>query len=263
LYIPAIICLISIFEQLEKMPLPILLKKDAILESVLEIRFDTKELPEVIIGYLINNDAWKGYLRGRTPIADLPATIRWSQPDLRYQPILELRDQTGHKSIKIGERVISFHKLKPYSGWNQFSHDLSEVTKHLFSKLEDIQIERLGLRYINSLNKQDHGIQHPSELNIKVTIQDHEINEHFNFNYSHQHDEDFISLARIATPDFVEGNLPDGSTVYVDIDIFTPSDFRTNDQQRVLDWVENAHTIEKEIFFRLIPQNKLQPIVEK
>lgn len=245
------------------MPLPQRLKKDAILEALLEIRFETNELPELIVGYLIQNEAWKGFSRTRTPIADLPTTIRWSQADLRYQPILELRDAEGEKSIKIGERVISFHKLAPYNGWEEFSKELSQMVRHLFSKFETVKIERLGLRYINALRRDIHEIEQASDLNVNVAVNNSKIFEHFNLNYSVQHKDDLMSLSRIATPDYVEGKLPDNTSVYVDIDVFTLPGFEADSSAKVIEWVEEAHLLEKKIFFQFIPEEKLKKMVEK
>jgi len=245
------------------MKLPAKIKKDAILEALVEIRFDTGELPELIVGYLINYDPWRKYQRSRTPIADLPATIRWSQPDLRYQPILELKSNDGKVSVKIGERVLSFHRSHEYPGWEGFSKEVSEVLEHLFSKFDGVKIERLGLRYLNSLNADDHFISHAGELNINVSIQEVPITEKFNFNYGQEHGVDFKSLTKIATPDFVEGNLPKNSSAYVDIDVFSSAGYSTQDKEEVMKWIEKAHDIEKKIFFQLIPDEKVDQLVSE
>ena len=50
--------------------LPKKLKKDAILESLFEIQFDTSEIQEVLIGRISSADIWKKFTTNRLPIAN-------------------------------------------------------------------------------------------------------------------------------------------------------------------------------------------------
>ena len=43
----------------------------------------------------------------------------------------------------------------------------------------------------------------------------------------------------------------DGSTAFIDVDVYTGEDYATNDIQAVKDWIELAHEHEKAQFFRV------------
>jgi uncharacterized protein (TIGR04255 family) len=49
----------------------------------------------------------------------------------------------------------------------------------------------------------------------------------------------------------------------VDVDVFTPTSFRTTDSARVKTWLNEAHTIEKALFFRLFSEDWIERMEEK
>jgi uncharacterized protein (TIGR04255 family) len=59
------------------------------------------------------------------------------------------------------------------------------------------------------------------------------------------------------------GSLPANTSVYVDVDVFSKEGFGTKEQVIVKDWVEVAHTKEKEQFFRLLTKTTIESFKEK
>jgi hypothetical protein len=66
--------------------LPKKLKVDAILEAVLDIRFepDPSLVSEVIIGRFADVAELRGFRQARLPTADIPAPMRRANPDLKF-----------------------------------------------------------------------------------------------------------------------------------------------------------------------------------
>ena len=100
--------------------LPALLYPDAILEALVEVRFDSKEIAEVVVGRLIDSPIWDTYQQSRTAIADIPQPIRESDQNLRFQPTIELRRPDGLRAVKIGGHMLSYHVMTKYPGWAVF-----------------------------------------------------------------------------------------------------------------------------------------------
>src|SRR5215831_19443967 len=137
------------------MPLPKKLKKDAILEAICELRFETGELDELVVGRLSENAPWESFTRIRLPLSDFPPPLRKADANLRYQPLVELRDPNSPRLVKIGSNVISAHVMAPYCGWTAYRPHLYEVLNVLFKKFQ-VRLQRIGLRYINAITPRDH-----------------------------------------------------------------------------------------------------------
>lgn len=248
---------------MEAPPYPEKLKQDAILEAILEIRFESKEVPEIIIGRLTDYEPWREFTRFSTPFASIPTQIRMSNPDMRFKPLVDIKEEKGCRNIKIGPNIISFHNLKPYLGWDGFYKEISEIINSLFDKISGVSVRRIGLRYINALEKEKHFIESMSDLNLDVKINDENISTSFNFNYKSKPEENFNCLTRVATPDLVGGDLPKTTTAYIDIDVFTVENYSTTESKQVLDWVKKARHHKNEAFFKLLPQDVIEKIKEE
>ena len=139
-------------QDINEMPnLPKKLKQDDIVEALLEIRFEHQIVAEVVVGKLAAADAWSGYQALRLPVAELPVGVREADPNLRYQPIMQLQRPTPGEIIKVGPRVLSMHVLSPYPGWDVFQDRLSTMVAQLFQAVPTPYISRLGLKYVNAM----------------------------------------------------------------------------------------------------------------
>lgn len=248
------------------LPLPIKLKKDAIAEAICEIRFDSaesKEVPELVVGRLADHDKWHSFRKNRLPVSDIPAPIRQQDPTLRNQPMLELRDDAAAQLVKIGSNVISFHQLAPYPGWELFKPELHEVLDLVHAVLDAFRVVRLGFRYVNLLNETDHKISDITALNYSIDVAGAPLKPPLNLNYQSSYGEHHTALVRIASPEFVSGNVADPFSALVDIDVFTPSDFSADGADVAKAWVERAHEVEKTEFFKLFTPEILEELVEE
>ena len=244
-------------------PIPEKLKNDAIVEAIFEIRFSMSTIPEMLIGRISEYAPWKDFKQASLPISQIPAALRQVDPNLRYQPIFALTDEYEKRAVRIGRNVISYSRGMPYVGWKVFKTELDEVINVVFEKAGELHVERLGLRYLNALRFDLHGIQSISDLNLKLDIAERRIAGSVNVNVTTDGTGDLACTVRIATPDFVQGIIPPGTSVYVDVDVFTNSiGFETTNQEFVRDWIERAHSKEKTQFFQLLTESTIESLRE-
>lgn len=240
--------------------LPTKLKQDTIAEALFEIRFEHGSLPEIAVGKLAGTAAWAGMAQSRLPLGDLPQQIRDMQPDMRYQAILQLSSDDG-LIIKIGPRVISAHVLAPYPGWPAFGPKLGEMVRALFDACPGPNIQRLGLRYINAVQRA-HGLSSLWDLNINFEVTGARPSGELAASYRTALPSGNIAQVGLATREFINGGVPEDTVGAVDIDIWTASAPGTISIENVLEWLEAAHAAEKETFFALWPTAVIEKLRE-
>lgn len=246
--------------------LPKKLKADSIAEALLEIRFECEEsgsLPEIVVGKLAEFDAWRSFQRIRLPISDIPVSIRLLDPNLKNQPVLELREKDGPRLVKIGVNVFSFHHLVPYPSWDRFRPELYNAVEFLFGSFQEFRATRLGFRYVNAFTEATHGVKDVKQLNYSITVAGDDLVAPQNLNYRLPRSDQHNILVRIASPEFVSGPIKSKCHVLLDLDVYTPDGWETNDLENARDWIEDAHTYEKEEFFNLFTEKMKQRLVEE
>lgn len=159
--------------------------------------------------------------------------------------------------------MLSLHNLKIYKGWHTgFRDDLTDMVRHLFDRVHSPRVTRIGLRYLNALTPNKHSISSASDLQISLLVAGAVVADNFNVNYREMTHR-FHAVTRISTPDFVQGRIPADLSVFVDVDVYTPDELDYSCVGSVLEWLDDAHDVEKGAFFRLIPQPILDRIVEE
>lgn len=232
------------------------LEPDAILEALVEVRFESPDLPEVVVGRLTDAAHWSTYQQSRLPVADVPQTIRESDLDFRYQPIIELRRPDGLRAARIGGRVVSYHVTNSYPGWAVFQHEIQEVLADITMKIRGINFIRIGVRYINAFTADRHFISGVGDTKLSMELDGSRILGSFNLNYKREH-EKHVVMVRLATPDLIAGAIPPGVSLLCDIDINTSGAYLPGSLAAAMAWVEEAHDMEKEEFFRLLPEKTI------
>lgn len=134
---------------------PTKLKKDGIIEALFEVRFATSIIPEMFVGRLAADIASMAPQMAleRMPIADLPAPMRRADPNLAYQPTLQLKSTAGLRVGRVGDNVVSWHLLAPYAGWAVFKPEILQLLERTKKSIDDIRIARAGFRYLNFLGE--------------------------------------------------------------------------------------------------------------
>jgi uncharacterized protein (TIGR04255 family) len=236
--------------------LPKKLKDDAIVEVAFEIRFDAEAIvPEVALGRLADTPDWHGFSQRRLPTADLPPAVRRADPNLRHLATIELVAPNGDRRVGIGPQNLSFTRAAPYPGWDgKFGVEVEGIVDILFKTIPKPAVTRLGLRYVNALRSTLHGIAGIESLNLRVSLGPEVLTQKLNLNYTVPVLTDSSCTVRIASADLAGGNIPEGTTVIADLDVYTNDGYSTGDSAKVKAWCADAHDAEKLLFFRLLNQ---------
>lgn len=238
-----------------KKPLPKKLTNDAIIEAVFEVRFqnDASMTYEILSGSTATREKWASFRQIKDPLGEIPETIRRTQKELRYKPLIELVSQDGATSIRIGPQVLAYSRRGIYPGWDEnFGPELEDVINHLFDKLPEIKVTRLGLRYINALRSDLHEISNIDDIAIDISVAGKQISNGWNINFKTGVDDEFETMQRLASADIAVGAIPENASIIVDIDVYTPDGFSTRDSVKVQSWVVEAHEKEKCCFFDVL-----------
>jgi uncharacterized protein (TIGR04255 family) len=244
--------------------IPNKLKDDAIVEAVCQLRFSTSEIGEVVVGRLSDFPEANTYRQERLPASDVPGSLRSADPEFKFQPLLQLSGQGG-KLVRIGEQVLSTHAVgvSAYPGWSVFKPRLATVFSQLFdSKMRDVRVENVTLRYINAMTKERHFIAAPNNLRLAVTVADATFSGPVNLNFFETPTKEHVITTRIADVHFVQGQLPQGTTAIVDVEVSTRQGFVARNLDDVMAWIETAHDLEKAAFFKLLPVDVVQKLKE-
>lgn len=242
--------------------LPVRLRDDAIIEALCELRFEAADLPEIVTGRLADYESWADFKKERLPISEMPASIRTRQPELRFRPTLQLNSAEKGRSVRVGDSVLSMHVVPKYCGWATWKEELRAVIEYLFGRIPGVAVRRIGLRYINALDAQRHLVRGFEDLLLGIDLAGRKVTSDVNVNLREELEAGFISTTRIATKSMVEGRIPQSTSAIVDVDVFTPEGFTVNNANEAFGWVDRAHTIEKQLFFRLIPAAIIKKIRE-
>jgi len=235
--------------------LPAKLTHDAILEAVLDIRFehDPKRVSEIFFGKLALKQEWQSFEHIRSPVADLPESIRRTHADFRYQSSIQLISPDGRIAVQVGPQVFVYSRRGHYPGWDEaFWPELMSSIDHLFQVVPKLSISRLGLRYINALRSDVHGIKGINDLDLNLMVAGEEVNDHLNINYTTVMGEHYETMTRVTSVDLAQGQIPENTTVIVDIDVYTTPGFEAHSAEAVKLWATEAHMREKQSFFSIL-----------
>lgn len=245
--------------------IPKKLRDDAILEALCQVRFASPELSEVVVGRLSDLGGKSDYVATRLPIADIPVPVRQATPAFRHQPTLELRNKDGAQIIRIGEDVLSVHVVgvRRYPGWKIFQSFLRSSFAGLFEKLQNVECKAISFRYINAVTRDRHALSDVHQLNLEVKVNSIALDGPVNLNFVVKQGEEHVVTTRIAHPQFVQGDVPEGTSAIIDVEVSTCPEFRASSVDGLMKWVDDAHSFEKIAFFSLIPKKVLSTLVEE
>ena len=191
--------------------LPKKLKYDSISEAMFEARFDAdpSSVPEILLGRLADNAEWRGFTTRRLPTADIPAAIRRADPNLRYQPAIDLINPDGTKIVRLGPQSLAYGRRAPYPGWDRaFGAEIGQAIDILFAVVPRVSATRLGLRYINTLRSDFHEISGIETLNLNIVIDAVAVTHNLNLNYTIPVSDNSSCTVRIATVEYALGQFP-------------------------------------------------------
>lgn len=242
--------------------LPTKLSHDAIVEALIEVRFNTSLEPEVFLGKVLSLPEIGTYRRQRLPAANIPNPIRQSDNTLRFQPTFEFISHDTQKIIRLGPQVFSLHMVNGYPGWASFDAQIKEVISKVFLSTDDYTLARLGLRYINFFDEKKHQVKVIGDLSLDIKIGENRITDNVNIHYSKIID-DLIVQVKVATKDFISPPPSANASIFCDIDVSTEYHSRIFSTDFIFDWMERAHNEEKKEFFSLLRPEIIERLRER
>lgn len=232
---------------------PAQINPDAIVEALFEVRLEGSEIPEVVLGRLLDSALWRDFARVRLPAADLPQPMRQADPALRFAPIVEMKRKDGLRIVRVGERVLSYHVLDQYPGWQKFREEIKLVLTEAAAKTPGGKFIRVGFRYINMLTAPKHFVAGILDTTLRVTLDGDNIASSLSLNYFRVEQQHNI-IVKVATPEMVQG-LKTEFSLLCDIDVATLPEVTLIGTDNAMAWIDRAHDLEKAEFFRLLPQH--------
>jgi uncharacterized protein (TIGR04255 family) len=239
------------------------LTDDPIVEALLEIRFETPELPELVVGRLSDLGPWRDAKKLRLPFAEVPSQLRSADQNLRFQPTIEVQGAAGFGAVRVGGNVISLHLLRPYPGWESAYPRFCTCVEEMFAAIPNLSVSRIGLRYINAFSRARHHVGRVGDLAIQLEVAGEAVTRPINLTMLYPDSDRFVIQTRVVAPEYLSGNVPDGTTAVVDIDVFTPPRFASSSLDDVRTWVNEAHTKEKGAFRQLLPDALYETLRKK
>lgn len=212
-----------------------------ILESIVELRFDSPFPSDAIFGIIYNEFKTDYPNVQELPILQLPEIVRKQDPILKYKPSYKLSSDDNFL-FQVGARTISLISLSPYSGWEVFSEKIKDLVQRI-KKLEIVSAySRAGIRYINGF---DCNILEKINLSLNMTEKSFtDLDSSIRLEVPTGK---FISTLQIANNAQVTktGAVAKGSVIDIDTYIENP----TND---IIDLIESGHSEEKKLFYTLL-----------
>lgn len=232
------------------MKLPKKITPCPIIDTNIEIRFDSDLLSDAIFGVIYNSIKSEYPKVEKLPILQLPDEIRFNDPNLISQPYYKLSNDTF--VLQIGPKMLSLGSNIEYIGWKKYYQKLTEsflVVKEL--KIIK-QIIRLGIRYVNFFN-----FNIFEHVNLKITHNDTMLKSERIMLSTEIVDGKFVNLLRIANRANVSSIKKVGSVIDIDTHIVEPMENFFDKMELLL---QQGHEAEKKLFFSLLKDEYLQTL---
>ena len=223
--------------------LPVKISPCPIIEATVELKFSS-DLPKgAVFGVLYNSLKDRFGNVEQLPISMLPIEAIENDPNLKYKAQYKLTD--GTFNAQIGHNVVTFHSVVEYVGWQKFSENLLMF----FNKVKESGVvsksESLLLRYLNffEVNIYEH-------IHLRIELMNQ---EHISNNLvmrTEIKDGDFTKVLQLANNVTITSPLGQQKTGSL-VDITCVCD-RPDILQSFSTVIDEAHKIEKELFFGLL-----------
>jgi uncharacterized protein (TIGR04255 family) len=227
------------------MNLPKKISPCPILESTVEIRFDSRVPSEAVFGIIYSEiQAQFPGQPEKMPILQLPEEVRSKDPNLIYQPLYRLKN--NNYLISIGPKVISLSCTPPYSGWTEFSLKIQELLSKINKAKVISKTLRFGLRYINFFDENIF-----NNIKFEITLDNTSLSLNQNYIRTISKTKPFTITLQIAnSADIVTDNKTlKGSLIDIDIAAEGSNIDILNVTNGLL---SEGHDQEKQLFFTLL-----------
>lgn len=230
--------------------LPKTITPDPIIDSVVEIRFNSPLPEDKVFGLLFN--ALSQYYPKYKKISNTIPVITGINIS-KFTPDIRLENEEF--TIGIGSNVVLYRCIGGYKGWQKYFSGIKRDIEMLFNEgVLGNSMERIGIRYVNYFEEIDDISKH-IELTIKFSEKEDYITQQTTYrtvlsknNISHT-----LSVAdKISMPNKHKGSL-------IDIDS-SRSNFEFSNKEDLFNIIDEIHKEEKILFFSLLKKDFLQTL---
>lgn len=209
-------------------------EKNTIIECLYDIFIDFKNTENIIP--TISQQSDFNDIK-KLPINQIPEIIRKSYPNLRSQPLYEIKSKNSQSSILLGDCMIGI-KTSSYTEWKDFFEEGKNIFQNVFSRQEVDKIKRIGLRYINFFKEEDIFKTGKISLNTNTT-------KHRNLNLSIKEsvEEDIVCAMNIANNQNVTTEIGSIGSIGSIVDIIVANENNNICKDEIFNKIEQLHHI--------------------
>lgn len=235
------------------MKLPKTITPCPIIESIIEVRFES-ELPGEAVFGIIYQALQKDFPKlDKLPILQIPEVIRSEDSNLIYSPHYKLSSEKNYIS-QIGPKVFSLANINEYVGWDIFYEEIKRVLKKIYELNIIKETKRFGLRYINLFPEMNIYERSNLKINLKEDRLEKSINLLINLPADgFSHTLRMVSDAQVN----VSNKVLSGSIIDIDTALNEPILDFYNNMETIL---TKAHTEEKKLFFSLLTDEYIETL---
>lgn len=215
---------------------------DRLQDAIVSIQFEPGVPEKTVEGYFHANlkDLYQPVLLNQSNTIQINQLI--VQPQQTYYVHKE-----GHFRVEIGVNSITFNLIGAYAGWSQYRKVMNDTLSPLIEKGVITKVSRIGIRYISVFDQIRIFDQVKSTLRFDPFD---ETSSRAQFRIELNRDPFLIVISLINAIPKTDGDLY-SITDMDTIKVFDPERLPANE---VMDWLENGHTEQKEVFFSLLKQ---------
>jgi uncharacterized protein (TIGR04255 family) len=223
-----------------------------IIESIVEIRFDSDLPADAVFGIAytaLKNEYPKVE---KLPILQVPEIIRSKEQQFWFKPHYQLSNENF--LFQIGPKVFSVNNINEYAGWDTFRERILATLRRI-SELEIVNdVSRLGIRYINYF---DFDIM--NNISLSMQLYDKAFDTK-NVTIRAEIDAGkFLNVLQIANNAEISfrNQLKKGSVIDIDTVYTAKID---NFFEIMEELIEEGHLEEKKLFFSLLRKDYLETL---
>ncbi len=229
------------------MPLPISIDPCPIVDAFVEAQFFATRPDEAVFGVLYDRFAREFPKVENLPVSQVPPAMRNLNPQLRFLPTHRLQGTNYYTTI--GPKVITTGIQMPYPGWTAFRAKLIDVFSIVLDTGIIKQLRRLGCRYINLFE---------GDVTQRLTLQARLGNQPLVgkktlFRTILQRNDSDVTLRVAKDHTIKRGPHFKRQGTLIDIAVIRSTD--RVELANITEFIDSAHSVEKNLFFELLPQD--------
>lgn len=236
---------------------------DNLKTAIIEIRYNAEVPYEIIIGFIfdalsdynytnqINHSNKSGQFLGNIPHE---ITFNLGGQSIFYNDKIQLR---------LAPNALVFDCVNNYIGWEEYKAEIGKMLDQLTKVKQITQYTRVGMRYINEYPAKE--IKNLTKFEFSFSIPEVKSSTFF-FRTEFYWDNYQVILSlqdktpiRFVTDSNIKENVIENTISVIDVDVITDNLTITNYDDLIAQ-IENNHTKEKEVFFKLLKNSYLESL---